>query len=216
MPRSEGHPRSLPPRTIINDEIGKMPRHAKPACALLALATLLALPLGCTYKREHGYKPFFTGLDGAQISTPASADVLNANQTPQRLAEPRITNDDGSITLVNATGRHLMANIVYCLEQDDAALFVDQILSEQTINDAYANGREPEEVFDILKEHADDVRELFMRMPFGEHSPTVLMKPLGPNKFEIKLTGVSARNLKWRSMTMVMEHGNWRLVWFGG
>jgi hypothetical protein len=187
-------------------------------CALLtalALGSLLAAPLGCTYEREYGYKPFFTGLEGAEISTPASADVLKANQTPQRLAEPRFTNDDGSITLVNATGRHLMANIVYCLEQDDPALFVDQILSQQTITDAYAKGHEPEDVFDILKENADDVRELFTRMPFGEHSPTVIMKPLGPNKFEIRLTGVSARNLKWRSMTMVMEHGNWRLVWFG-
>jgi len=170
---------------------------------------------GCSYRREYGYKPFFTGLDGAEFSTPASADVRGAQDSSQRLAEPRITNEDGSITLINATGRHLMVNIMYCLDQDNAALFVEQVLSDHAVNDAYDHGREPEDVFRILKENARDVRELFTRMPFGEHTPTVMMKSLGPNIIEIRLTGISTRGLKWKSMSMVMERGGWRLIWFG-
>ena len=170
---------------------------------------------GCAYERRIGYKPFFTGLAGADISMPASPDVSRPRTPAVALAEPRVINADGSITLVNATGRHLMANIMYCLDEDDAALFVEQVLSQRAIEDAYAHSREPTEVFEILKERRDDVLELFMRMPLGEHSPMVLMKPLGPNAFEIALTKDAARGLHWSSLTMVLERGGWRLVWFG-
>ena len=170
---------------------------------------------GCSYERRIGYKPFFTGLAGADISTPASADMSRPRTPAVTLAAPRVTNADGSITLVNATGRHLMANIMYCLDEDDAALFVEQVLSQRAIEDAYAHQREPEEIFEILKQRRADVLELFMRMPLGEHSPMVIMKPLGPNAFEIALTKDAARGLHWSSLTMVLEHGGWRLVWFG-
>lgn len=184
-------------------------------CVLWAAGVALTPLVGCTYRREYGYKPFFTGLDGAEFSTPASADVQGSRGSSQRLVEPRMTNEDGSIRLINATGRHLMINIMYCLDQDDATLFVEQVLSDHAVSDAYDHGRDPEDVFGILKENVSDVRELFMRMPFGEHTPTVMMKSLGPNKIEIRLTGIAARGLKWKSVSMVMERGGWRLIWFG-
>lgn len=180
----------------------------------LTLAGVFTLA-GCTYEKDYGYKPFFTGLDGAEISTPASEDVQASNRSTKTLAEPRIVNEDGSVTLVNATGRHLMVNIVYCVDQDDAALFVDQILSNHAISDAYARGHDPEDIFEILKEDISNVKELFMRMPFGEHSPSVLLRPLGPNMVEVRLTKDSAGGLKWKSIRMVMERGGWRLIWFG-
>jgi hypothetical protein len=212
--------------------------------ALLAAAVLA---WGCTYEKDVNYRPFFTGIEGAKTATPATMDPSRQGMDPTAAAADeriRIENKDGSVTLSSRNAQHLMRHILTTLEKGERDLFTAQVLSERTRGEYAARGLDPGGAFDMLGQHEKDIRELFRRMPLGEHSPNVIMDKLGDDLYRVRLTGKATDGLVWTSFDMALEGGgrmikleregvpvidkktkqqvevmapkNWRLVWFGG
>jgi hypothetical protein len=214
--------------------------------AFRALIPLAALLGGCTYERDVNYKPFFSGLEGAKTQTPATLDperFAAAPSAPMADESIRTVSKDGKVTLVSRNAQHLMRHILMTLENGERDLFTAQVLSDRTRDEYLQRGLDPGGAFDTLSKRQDDIRELFRRMPIGEHSPNVLMDKLGTGLYRVRLTGRSARDLEWTSFDMSLEGGgrminlerdgvpvidkktgkpvqvmaprNWKLVWFG-
>ncbi len=212
------------------------------AIALLGAAILAS---GCTYQKDVNYKPFFSGLEGAKTETPATGDTARQASDPLSGGDTRIRieNKDGSITLATRNAQNLMRHITTTLEKGERDLFTTQVLSQSTKQEYLLRGLDPAEAFDTLKQNENDIRELFRRMPMGEHSPNVIMDKLGSDLYRVRLTGKATEGLKWTAFDMVLEGGgrmiplerdgvpvldkktgrqvevmapkNWRLVWFG-
>lgn len=189
------------------------------AIAALTLAALAAT--GCRYERVVRYEPMLSGLPGAEVG----ADVTTRGSKKKQSAEPevidaeeqtlRVEHEDGSVTLVSRTGRQLMSHIYTTLAEDEAELFVEQVLSEMSKKEFAQRGVDPVEGFRYLQQHQTEIRRLFNAMPMGEFTPGVFMKAQGNNVFRLELTGMGARGLAWTFMDMVFEKGGWRLRWFG-
>lgn len=169
------------------------------------------------------WDPPLAGLPGVQTR----AEIVGANDygfvDPTR-AEPEslvVEQPDGSKTLIARSGRHLMVHIYNTLADNDQDLFVDQVLCEATKAEYRDRNLDPRQAFATLKQHERDIHALFDLMPAGEHTPGVFWEPVGtvgPDNqrvVRIKVTGVGTTRLHWTFMDMVMEHGNWRLRWFG-
>lgn len=211
-----------------------------------ALVAAVMLACGCTYQRDVNYKPFLSGLEGAKTQTPATTDTAHGAADPMAAGEDpriRIENKDGSVTLISRNAQNLMWHISTTMGSGERDLFTAQVLSQRTREEYLLRGLDPGQAFDTLKENEKDVRELFRRMPMGEHSPNVIMEKLGDNLYRVHLTGKATEGLKWTAFDMVLEGGgrmvplerdgvpvidkktgkqvevlapkNWRLVWFG-
>lgn len=174
---------------------------------------------GCAREeRMVNYKPFFTGLSGAQLNTPATGDSTpkssGAIAREEDLFQPVLEHPDGRRTLQSKTGMQLMYHIQWTLQGDERELFVEQVLSEITRREYTDRNVDINEAFDRLKKRERDIAMLFSRMPMGENSPNVLMRPMGANMFRLQLSGAAARDMHFRGFDMVLESGNWRLRWF--
>jgi hypothetical protein len=194
------------------------PRPLRDLCALcvplLCFLAAVATP-GCQSEpKVVSYKPFFTGLEGAASNTPP---VLGSQHRPE-IPEGATPDDgvieeaDGSTRLVARNAIALMAHIQRTLAEDEEALFVDQVLCEQTRLEFKERGHDPAESFRFLQRQQKDIRELFNRMPAGERSPMVIVTPLGPRAQRLKVTGLAAKDLKWTGFDMVFEGARWAPV----
>jgi hypothetical protein len=176
---------------------------------------------GCQQEeRVVNYKPFFSGLSGAQMQTqPATArgptlpghDVVDESEIFRSV----VHNPDGTKTLLSKSGLQLMVHIQNTLADNEVELFVEQLLSEVTRREYEERGLDPAEAFKSLKRHERDIARLFGRMPLGENSPNVIMEAVGRNTFRVRLTGPATRDIgRYKGFDMVLEWGNWRLRWF--
>ena len=186
---------------------------------MIAVCVACAAGAVSCQERVVNYKPFFTGLEGVETQSPAVSDGSGKVVLPDAEAGDKLKlireNDDGSVTLVLKSGRHLMAHIQRTLADDEKEQFTEQVLSEITRAEYHERGVDPAKAFEALKKHQKDIAKLFNRMPMGEHSPHVIMEPIGRNMFRVRVTGQAKKGLdKWSGFDMVLEKGNWRLRWF--
>jgi len=189
-------------------------RHVHPALHLPCLAVCSAALAACTYQKDVNYKPFFTGLEGAEMQTPPSQDTSaeRSSATPIAFEE---TTEDGEVILYTPTVGALIRNLARVLAFNESDLFEQYLLSEQTRQDAIDRGREIGEVWDLLKKNQTDIRVLFARLPMAERTPGALLEPIGDNAFKLTATQELSRGLRWKSMTAAVEDGQWKLIWFG-
>jgi hypothetical protein len=189
-----------------------MTRRARHRLAtLLLIAPALA---GCTYQKDVNYKPFFTGLDGAQMQTPPSREAPRERSSAEP-AKYEETTEDGEVILYTPTIGALIRNIGRVMAYGEQDAFEEYLLSDWAKDDALARGREVGEIWDALQTNRNDIRALFARMPMAERTPGALLEPLGHNTFKLRLTNESRRGLRWSSMTAAVEGGQWKLIWFG-
>jgi hypothetical protein len=186
----------------------------------ILLTGLSAAVLGGCQSEEKlvRYKPFFSGLDNVHTETAAvqARHDLEISESGE-IGEDSlvIVNPDGSKRLIAKSGVQLMAHIRRTLAEEEADLFVDQILSRLTREEFYQRGLDPRDGFKTLKAHEREILLLFSRMPMGEHSPNVRMEALGKNAFRVRLTGRVADTVgRYRGFDMILEEGNWKLRWF--
>lgn len=192
------------------------PWHGLPARRLSLLAALLLVLPACEQKVV-SYNSFLSGLPGAEQTLPYSrsvGDYKDPTVVPEsELVEVTATNDK---KLIAKTGRHLMIHIYTTVDEDNADLFVDQVLSEVTKQECYARGSDPRELFGRLRAHQEDLQRLFASMPSGERTPGIFLRPVTGDVKRLQLDGIAAKGLYWDGMDMIMENGNWRLVWMTG
>ncbi len=182
-------------------------------CAALGFAVLSAA--ACEERIIYN-RPFLGALPGAETSMPVSK-YPKGYKDPTAIPDDQLVvkQQDGSVGELRArTARHLMMHIYNTLMNSQEKVFVEQVLSERTRSEYYQRGIHPREAFKTLQEHAGDVLTLFDRMPMGESTPGLFLEPVGGGVQRLRLQGLGAKDLYWVGFDMVMEKGNYRLVWF--
>lgn len=186
-------------------------RHIALFCLLIAAISLIACET-----RVVRYHPMLGGLPNSQSGMTVTGP-RGEYTDPTRVEGPlTIENPDGSKKLIARSCRHLMLHIFNTLDTGDEALFLDQVLSTMTKDEYYARGMHPSEAFRTLNSRIPELMKLFRAMPMGEFTPGVYSEPVGGGVRRVQLTGMSAKDLSWTGIDMVMEKGNWRLRWFVG
>jgi len=159
---------------------------------------------------RHG---LLSGLPGSQsqLPEPEKRSVSTSDKpVEQRL---RIEHEDGSVTLISNSARDVLIHVVATLKDEEDELFVEQVLSERTKQEFYERGYDPVWAYRELKRRERDVRRLFAAMPYGEFTPGLRLQPNGVNEFRVKVP--PTKGMPWNFIDVIVEHGRWRLRWFG-
>lgn len=179
---------------------------------------VMATVLWACETRVVSHNSFLTGLQGSEQQLP-SRRKLGDYADPTLVREDLLVKEDpktGARTLTARSGRHLMIHIYTCVDQDDAELFVKEVLSEGTRRAFIERGVDPREGFRRLQDHQEDLQKLFSQMPAGEYTPGLFLKPQGGGVQRVELDGLAAKGLYWTGFDMVQERGSWRLRWMVG
>lgn len=190
-------------------------RRPRGIVAVIVCAFAAASLAGCTTEtRIIRKKPWFAGLpgvegDAAVIEPTRQATYLDLPEDQIRVEEP-----DGRVTLRARNGRQLMIHIYNALMEGERDLFTQQVLSNRTKQEFLARGKDPAEAFDMLLAMEDDIVDLFNAMPFGERTPGLFLTNVGDKVQRVRVSGLQAQHMKLVGMDMVMERGEYRLVWF--
>lgn len=182
-----------------------------------SLAVLAVLVLGSCSPNEKvvRYKPFFTGVSGAEFHGAEPVNPTAGYTDPARVPDQKIVIDkpDGGKILIAKSVRHMMTHLETCLDNGDDQLLMDQVISEKTKEEFRARGQDPAEILDFLRKNRKDIARFFARMPMGEYTPTVILEQPGDKTWVVRLTGAPAEGLKFTRLWARMEDGNWRFVW---
>ncbi|MFK7758761.1 MAG: hypothetical protein AB8C13_02310 [Phycisphaerales bacterium] len=126
----------------------------------------------------------------------------------------RIEDDEGNVTLYAKSIKHLMNHIIYALENEERDVFVNQILSQITVDEFRDRGLDPGMAFDELLTRKRSIYRLFHFMPMGERTPGIFPKPVGTNMFRIETSRIGRPGMLWVGMDVSFEQGNYKLRWF--
>lgn len=187
-------------------------RRARHVCVLLSAVLAAAC---ATEERVTSYKPFLTGISGAQFGQQPVTQRAEQPAGPSDPGDGRIVveNPDGSRTLLCRTVRALMTHLERELDEGDADIILKQLISRRTLEEFDRRGEPPRAIIDFLQKHRRDIAVLFARMPLAERSPTVILQQPGDNVWILKLTGAAAEDTRFTRLWVVFERGGWRFYW---
>jgi hypothetical protein len=175
--------------------------------------------VGCRYERIVSYNPPLASLPGAVTQTAPVRNGQSVGSTGS--AEIIIEHEDGSIELVSRNALQLLTHIRRLIaaqgkEVPEAQeLFVEQLLSTRTKEEFIERGYDPAEAYIELRRRERDVMKLLARMPMGEFTPGLFLKPLERNAFRLAAPPRASEGLNWTFVDVVVERGVWKLRWFG-
>jgi hypothetical protein len=188
-------------------------RHSvTPSLLLLALLTACA-----PEERVTQYKPFFTGIAGAEFAGQEPVRPSGDRRDPLSPGDVKtvIEHEDGTKTYLARVPLHLMAHVENLLDENsdeaDAAL-LEQLVDIRTKEHYRSQGKDPAEFVRGLHRRRKDIAKLFARMPMAENSPTVLVEQPGDRMWVIRLTGQAAEDTRLRELWVRFDLGQWRLV----
>ncbi len=159
-------------------------------------------------------------LPGAQTAENAPA---HKRPTPSGLAQAqtqkedlalkpgslRVEDQDGNIRLISRSPRHVVIHLRQAVLEDDYELFFDQLLSNLAKAEYRRAGRDPYESIDQLRENREDVLKLLQRMPMGEFTPGMYLRPRGRGVYRLE---VEDHRLKLRKLDTIWESGVCKFV----
>ena len=186
------------------------------AGGLILVVIALGSMGGCKpYQKEVRRTGLLTKLVEQQQGTRKSMNPENVHPVfgiPE--GKIRHEHEDGTVTLYAKSIKHLMNHIIYALENNEREVFVDQILSQITIQEFEERGLDPGIAFDELVKRKRDVYRLYHYMPMGEFTPGMIPKPVDTNIFRLSVSRQMHRELLWIGMDASFEGGNYKLRWF--
>lgn len=182
---------------------------------------LLVLLTACSSEEKVvSYKPFFTGIGSAEFGTePVQSQRTGEIADPTAVAPDEklmVIEEDGTRTYISRSPRNVMGHLMNVLDENtpegDAA-FLDQLVSEKTIEYYRSNGKEPLDFMKELRARQKDIAKSFARMPMAEHSPTVIIDQPGDRTWCIRLTGAAAKDVRYTQLWVRLENKQWKLMW---
>lgn len=185
------------------------------ALPIAVTAGVSAVLCACTYEKTVYWRPALAAAPGAVTGGEPFNEKPKGYRDPTQVEGGRIRleDEDGRDVLVARSARHLMAHIYATIENEERDLFTRQVLCEATREEFRARGMDPGEAFDMLRnEHRADIAALFGRMPMGEYSPGVTMRPIGGGVTRVAMDRRAADGLRWRGFDMVWEGGRMETV----
>lgn len=121
-----------------------------------------------------------------------------------------IEHEDGTVTLVSNSPRHVVRHLWRGLLENDLDDFYQQILSEHTKMEYLERDRDPREAIDFLLKHREELVKFLSRMPLGELTPGLYLQKVSPDVYRLKLAPSS--DLKFRYADFIWEGRSCRLV----
>lgn len=182
---------------------------------VLLAGAVLAGAACASEERVTSYKPFLTGVAGAQFGQQPVIAGGASGPSAGDAADGRIVieNPDGSRTLLCRTVRALMTHIERELDEGNTDIILKQLVSRRTFEEFERRGEPATAITDFLQKHRRDIAVLFARMPMAERSPTIILQQPGDNVWILKLTGASAEDTRFTKLWVVMERGSWKFYW---
>ena len=190
--------------------------------AVRHFATLsLCFLLGACAQQERvtSYKPFFTGLGGAEFGAQAPVDPLKGHVDATAMApdiKTIVEHPNGTKTYIAPAPSILMAHVEALLDEgtpEADKTLLDQLIDENTKEHYRRHGAEPTEYIAYLHQNRKQIAKTFSRMPMGEHTPTVIVDQPGNRQWVLKLTGQAGEGVKFREVWVRQDMGMWRLEW---
>lgn len=188
------------------------------SAAIVACLVCVVLATACEQEKRIIYSDgLLSNIPDAKTKYPSKRQAGEISGTG-KVANTKtiVENPDGTKTLYARTPKHLMNHIMYTLREDNADLFVNQVLSKATRDEYAARGVDPKEAFEIIKARQDDVLKLFKLIPMGEMTPGVFLQRVDGGAKRMMAEQRIAQDLKWRGIDMMFERGNYKLRWFVG
>jgi len=185
---------------------------------LAAVCTLtMVMVAACEQEKRVVYSRSILGGVSGNRTGASDIDIRNG-QGAAKAGDQKtiIDNPDGTKTLLSRNPKHLMNHIFYTLREDKADLFVSQVLSKRTRDEYTARGLDPKLAFEELKSRRKDVLDLFKAMPMANQTPGVFVENIGDGVMRMNAEQRIAIDLNWKGIDMVMERGNYKLLWFVG
>lgn len=176
---------------------------------------------GCQrYERVVSYNPPLASLPGAHTGT---RPVREPSQRDKQAGDGRIVieHEDGTVELISRNALQMLTHIRRLIAatgeeaEESEMLFTEQILSEVTRREFIERGYDPAEAYKELQRRQTDVMALLARMPMGEFTAGLFLKPLERNTFRLEVPARAAEGLEWTFVDIVVERGKWKLRWFG-
>ncbi len=149
----------------------------------------------------------------AQRNREKSADASDTQQQNPRSI--RIEHEDGSVSLILSSPRHVVLHLRQALLVEDQDLLFTQILSDRAKQNYVQAGKDPHDAVTFLYDNRREVLKMLQRMPQGELSPGLFLKKIGPNAYRLELSGAQGRGLTIRRLDVVWEFGVCKLLAVG-
>lgn len=197
-------------------EAGRLHLHS--LAAVVCACTLALVTLGCqSQEKVVRYKPFFTGIAGAEFGgqEPVRPTVA-ARRDPTAVeenAEVIRVNPDKTKALDLRSPRQTMMALERLLDEEDDETIWTQLLSSVTIEELQQRGYTRQQYLDHLYENRREIAKTFARMPLGHNTPTVITEKPEPKVWIMRLTGTATKDMRFTRVWVRLEEGQWRLRW---
>ena len=154
-----------------------------------------------------------SGIPDAKSGVPARLDpnaAMPALHTADELTE---RNADGTVTLRSPSIRDMMVHFYNCLDKDNDALLLSQVLAQGTKVHFQSEGKDPSEAIAFIKENRQEILELMGRMPAGERTPSIAFERVEKNVYRLRLTGRIPREWRFTQLWVSLEGPDWKFYW---
>jgi len=142
------------------------------------------------------------------MSAPLAGDKVDASS-----GEPlRLEDEDGNITLVSRSPRHVLFHLIRTLDSGEDQLLYDQVLSDATKNEYANRGLDAWGAVEFIKSNQKNIRALVQTMPLGEQTPGLMTQSIGPNKFRLTANPSMASGLRYKNAEFIIERGVCKLL----
>ena len=140
---------------------------------------------------------------------PEEGDLVPDENHPLRLVDP---NDPTKATLILRSPQHVVIQLFETLNNKEYDLLYEQVLSDKLKQNYREQFRDPHEAVDYLVRNQRDVRKLIATMPAADQTPGLYLQPLGDNMFRIEAPGRGALDMKFQTLDLILESGQFRLL----
>src|SRR5262249_17816711 len=123
----------------------------------------------------------------------------------------RAEDKDGKITLTLQSPRHVIIHLRETLMSGESELLYEQVLSDRTKQEYRKRGLDPKTAVDFLMENKVEIMRMLNKMPMGELTPGLFLKPVGGDVYRLQLQPSSERQ-RFTSIDFLWEWGICRLV----
>ena len=189
---------------------------AKDAARGAICVAALALASCSSQEKVVRYKPFFTGVAGAEFGgqPPVKPDKPAPEITASDDSSPVVqVNPDKTKTLSLRSPRQTMTALEALLDQEDDETIWTKLLSSVTIDELKSRGYTREQYLEWLHVNRPEFAKTFARMPLGHNTPTVITEKPERKTWIMRISGKPAEGLAFTRVWVRLEEGQWRLRW---
>jgi hypothetical protein len=126
-------------------------------------------------------------------------------ESEQRIFEPIVEHEDGSVELHALLPEHVLGNLMYCLREEKYESCWDQVLSETTRQAMAGQGEGKAEFIDFLQRNRRELMVTFNRMAMGMPRQDMILESPHQGVTRMKFRPQIASEFRFRRVDMISE-----------